>query len=110
MNDPAIQASLAPQTVNSATSSYGSNPDYSHPIYNETHLMAGLFYTYPLNRFSFDLRALIGVMFMSLPSVSIQAGPDPYDLSDQWDLIPNRSNTTALAYDLGAGIRYLAPF
>jgi hypothetical protein len=106
-NDPSNQSQIL------AGSEYvGANPYYSSPVYNETHLMAGLFYTYPVQRFSFDLRALIGVIFINLPSVSITVGPDPYasDATDEFDLFPNHSNTVAFAYDLGAGIRYLVPF
>jgi hypothetical protein len=110
VNSSSVQATLAPATLNSSTGTYGPNPNYSSPGYSETHFMAGLFYTYPMRRFSFDLRGLIGVMACSLPSVSVLIGPATAgDISDEFDIIPNQSSVSAFAYDLGGGIRYLLP-
>jgi hypothetical protein len=107
-NNPSNLSQILPSTAALSSPYLNSN----NPVYNETHLMTGLFFTYPIQRFSFDLRALIGVMFINLPSVSVQYGADPYgsDATDEFDLVPNHSNTVAFAYDLGAGIRYLVPF
>ncbi len=81
------------------------------PIYKETNLMAGVFYTYPWKRFSFDFRALVGVMFCSFPDITYQAVPytippyAPYGYyNEQWETFASSSKTSV--YNLGAGVRY----
>jgi hypothetical protein len=76
--------------------------------YNESFIMGGLFWTWPVQRLSFDARAMVGVAICNLPEVTYGAqqydptlgGYDQY----QWDYAP--SSTTAFAYDLGGDIRY----
>jgi len=81
------------------TNFYSGQSDY----YSTTTLMAGLFYTYPVGRISFDLRGMIGIAFCSLPDINFFATYQG-NQSDTWEI--SGSNSTGFAYDLGAGIRY----
>lgn len=77
------------------------------PYYYEINLMAGLFYTYPVNRFSFDFRAMIGVMFCSLPDIQYSAGQAiGYNFypTDDYEILG--TNVATPAVDIGAGLRY----
>jgi hypothetical protein len=70
--------------------------------------MAGLLYTIPIHKISFDFRLLGGIAFYSFPEVgyaayqynAVTGGTDYYT----WDIAT--SNSAALAGDFGAGISY----
>lgn len=73
--------------------------------YVENAFMAGVFYTWPVGIFSFDLRGMGGFLICDLPGVTYGANAtDPLASNDfQWDYSSSRS--LALGYDLGAAIR-----
>lgn len=77
--------------------------------YNESFILAGLFWTWPVHRLSFDARLMGGIAICHLPEVTwgAQGAYDPtistYD-TYQWDTYP--SSSVGFAYDIGADIRY----
>ncbi len=74
-------------------------------IYNEGFLMAGLFVTYPVHRFSFDFKLLGGFAFCNLPEVDYGADYNTAGYYNyEWDNAASR--TTGFAYGLGADMRY----
>ncbi len=76
--------------------------------YVTSSVLVGPFFTIPLNKVSFDFKALIGVALCRLPEVGYSAyqyNPTVGTTSTySWDIAP--SNSSALAYGLGAGVRY----
>lgn len=72
-------------------------------VYSASSILGGLFYTYPVGRFSFDGRFMIGALLSSLPEQAVYAG-DADGNQMFYDVEP--SNATSFAFDLGAGIRF----
>ncbi|HSY77687.1 MAG TPA: hypothetical protein VK890_12555 [Bacteroidia bacterium] len=76
--------------------------------YVTSSVLVGPFFTLPLNKVSFDFKALIGAALCRLPEVGYSAyqynptlgTTSTYD----WDIAG--SNSSALAYGLGVGVRY----
>ncbi|HWY99327.1 MAG TPA: hypothetical protein VNY36_09585 [Bacteroidia bacterium] len=74
-------------------------------IYSEGFLMAGIFATYPVQRFSFDFKLMGGVAFCHLPEVDYGADYNTAGYYNyEWDNAASR--TTGFAYNLGADMRY----
>jgi hypothetical protein len=96
--------------ANADTSAYNYQMAGGSTNYKETNFMVGLFYTYPLGRFSFDFRAMLGIMSCSLPDIAYQAASNNmpvntgYTFDEQWEISSSVAKT--VSYDLGAGIRY----
>ena len=88
-----------------------TNPNYGYgviqggnTVYSESSIMGGLYVTYPMGRFSFDGRFMIGGLLNSLPEQAygqIDAANNitTYDLQTTYP--------TSFAIDAGVGIRYL---
>ncbi len=74
--------------------------------YATINFMAGLFYTYPVKRFSFDLRVMGGYINCGLPEIAYGAEQDaiPFNIQDTWDIAS--SSAGGFAYDVGVGARY----
>ena len=72
--------------------------------YAEQSIMGGLFFTYPLGRLSIDARAMIGALLCSLPEQDYYT-EDAMLNEYQYDM--QASNSTALAFDAGIGLRFL---
>ncbi|HSY76295.1 MAG TPA: hypothetical protein VK890_05535 [Bacteroidia bacterium] len=74
-------------------------------VYSEGFLLAGLFITYPVYRFSFDFKLMGGFAFCSLPEVDYGADYNAAGYYNyEWDNAASR--TTGFAYGLGADMRY----
>lgn len=84
---------------------YNTYYDFSNDDYSESAIMAGVFYTWPVHRISFDLRAMGGIMIGNLPGITYYAyATDPLASNDfQWDYASSRS--IGLGYDVGGDIR-----
>lgn len=76
------------------------NEDYSERAY-----MAGVFYTWPVHRVSFDLRLMGGFMVGNLPEITYSAKATDLLASNdfQWDYASSRS--IGFGYDIGGDIR-----
>ena len=76
--------------------------------YLTSNVLVGLFYTIPVNKISFDFKALFGVGLCRFPEVGYSAYQYDPTLGTTsaytWDIAS--STSSALAYDLGVGIRY----
>ncbi len=76
--------------------------------YQETSILAGVFYTIPVKRFSFDFRLMGGLLVCRLPEVQYEAYiPQTATAAEQdflWNSQP--SSSQAFAIDLSAGVRY----
>ncbi|HXP51191.1 MAG TPA: hypothetical protein VN922_14630 [Bacteroidia bacterium] len=106
-SDNPFNENMYVSNINSAEQANG----YSATIqdyYDASSILVGVFYTIPVHRISFDLQALTGVMLNRFPEVSYAAYRyDPTlgtTTAYTWDIAP--STGSALAYDLGGGIRY----
>jgi hypothetical protein len=84
---------------------------YTPTVYDDyimSNIMAGLLYTIPVDKISLDFRALGGILLCNFPEVeytayqynAILGAPSYYN----WDIAS--STSTALAGDLGLGVRY----
>jgi hypothetical protein len=73
--------------------------------YVESNILAGVFYTWPVKRFSFDFRAMAGVMICNLPEITYASPSYATTATNdfQWDYAASR--TVAFSYDVGASIR-----
>jgi hypothetical protein len=87
----------------SAFSNQASSYQFSAAGYSATTLMAGLYYTYPMGRFSLDLRGLVGIAFCGLPDVYFVGLNYLRDQTDTWEI--SGTNTVGFASDLGVGLR-----
>ena len=91
--------------INGITTTYEVIPG-THPDYTGTFIMSGLFATYPVNIFSFDFRAMGGLMISHLPPIHYTATAEAaggYFWMDSWS-IP-ASTATSFAYDFGVDFR-----
>jgi hypothetical protein len=77
--------------------------------YVENFVMAGLFWTWPIERFSFDARFMGGIAVCNLPEIYYGAdyaygpyGSGYYEYT--WDYAP--SSSIAFAFDIGGDARY----
>ncbi|HWY99318.1 MAG TPA: hypothetical protein VNY36_09540 [Bacteroidia bacterium] len=84
---------------------------YSSDLQDEyvtSSVLVGPFITIPVNKVSFDFKALFGAVLCRLPEVGYSAyqyNPTLGTTSTySWDIAP--SNSSVLAYGLGAGVRY----
>jgi hypothetical protein len=76
----------------------------SDNVYSLSSIMGGLFVTYPVGRFSFDGRLMVGALLCDLPEQDF-AYNDAQNNTWEDDLQP--SNSTGLAFDAGLGARCL---
>lgn len=100
----------SPVNYNAYSTSYitGYSSAGGQNIYSESSILGGLFYTYPLGRFSFDGRFMIGALLSGLPEQAVYADDADGDVL-LYDVQP--SNATSFALDMGLGIRFkLAEF
>ena len=99
-----IQASN-PNKNNGISTTYEVIPG-THPYYIGSFILGGLFATYPISIFSFDFRAMGGVMIARLPPIFYSATAEAaggYFWLDSWS-IPS-STSSSFAYDLGINFR-----
>lgn len=92
-----------------STTNYTAYSIPSYGDYQSVNLMAGVFYTYPLKRFSFDARAMLGYISCGLPGLEYDAVQQPNvyinpTYQDDWQI--SSSTARGVAYDVGVGIRY----
>jgi hypothetical protein len=80
---------------------YGVIPG-GNTVYSESSIMGGLYITYPVGRFSFDGRFMIGALLNSLPEQAYGKQDTAYNVTT-YDL--QTSYPTSLAFDGGIGIR-----
>lgn len=71
--------------------------------YTYTTLLAGIFYTIPLKKISFDFRVMGGMMSMNFPSIAVGAT----DSSNTTVAVGKGDGSgSAFAYNVGLGMRY----
>ena len=95
------------QTFSLNQANIAGAPSYSN-IYNEsysvTSLLVGGFYTWPMGRFSFDGRAMVGALFCYLPDVQYGLGDGVGNLTDLYEY--QNSFKVLAGADLGIGLRF----
>ncbi len=103
-SNPVDMGSYTNNFGNSDSGRYNAANYYqpSGTSYNATVLMGGLFYTYPMGRFSLDFRGMIGIAFCGLPDIYF-IGTYGGNQTDSWEV--GGTNTTGFATDLGVGLR-----
>jgi hypothetical protein len=74
--------------------------------YRENIFMGGLFATIPVDRASFDFRALGGIAICALPEVAYQANATLLAATNNFEWDTYSSISSSFAFDLGAGFRY----
>jgi hypothetical protein len=76
--------------------------------YSATALMPGVFACFPIGRFSFDVRGLAGLLVGYFPAISYAAIGYNAALQESgnnsWNI--SSSQSAAVGYDVGAGLRY----
>lgn len=97
-NSPVSYNPYSPSPIAGYASAGGDN------VYDESSIMGGFFATYPVGRFSFDGRLMIGALLCSLPEQDVYAEDMDGDAL-QYDVEP--SNSTSLAFDVGVGVRFM---
>lgn len=118
-----------PFDINTFNNNYQNVNQYSNPVsdlvgapddyiavqgddYTESTFLAGLYYTYPIGKLSFDFRAMAGIMFCHFPDIILNAGqfvtsatqPTP---TQNFYFEYSAPNSSAFAYDIGASVRYV---
>jgi len=75
-------------------------------VYRESFILGGIFWTWPMDRLSFDARLMGGLAFSSLPEINYGANWDPaYGQYDYWWDTP-ASSSVGFGFDMGVDLRY----
>lgn len=83
---------------------YSMNQSYTYTYEN---ILAGLDYTYPMRKFSVDLRLMCGIMMATVPGVAVNI-TDYGNASNQLFITSYDASGRAFAFDEGLTVRYLA--
>jgi hypothetical protein len=98
VNSPVSYNAYANSPIEEYASGNGQN------VYTESSILGGGFATYPIGRLSIDGRLMIGALLCNLPEQNVYAEDAAGDELD-YDVEP--SNSTAFAFDLGVGVRFM---